>query len=232
MHTFKYTDKPRHERGPPSYPILSRDRFPRPVRVDRVTLVGHQSSFFRGGEYGELPALDAMHATFVRALNPVEIQLVGLDRDWHCRTDLCSTFERKPDQRGWDRLATVAFRGASLYPPLRSTSFGKRRRNCPPWKVVFEVQGKAHSPIIKSPSHRIVWLSNLCWHIFQRDRPGFGKYPTFPNSTMTRIKVLVCTEEDRKAASCVLSREATLALGEEKGHERMTYIDIAVGRLH
>ena len=231
MSTFTFTDTVWTGKNRPAYPVISRHRCPRPIQVKQFTIVGHQSSFFRSGDYGEVPALDVVQAALVRSFDPVRFQLVGLDLDWHCRTDICSTFEREPNQPGWNRLEAVYFQGASLYPPLRSTSFGTKRLPGRPWEVTFEVQTPAHPELVKSSTHRVTWLNNLCWHILQRDGPGFGQSSTFPNSILRHITVLVLSEADRCQALQVLSQAAARELGEVNGTDRLTHVDIQVGRL-
>ena len=218
--------------GRPNYPILLRTRINRPLRVRRLIIQGHQTSVFRACDHGEDPELDAMHASLVRSFNPEEFHLVGLDPDWHSRTDICAALERNPDRPGWTRLKRVCFQGASLYPPLRSISFGGiARSGRTPWEFIFEVQSASHPTIVVSKTHRVEWLNNLGWHLFQRDGPGWGEYPTFPSSMIRRVIVMVKSREDQMAAETLLRSLAEQQLGLEAAVQRMQLIDILVGRV-
>lgn len=213
-------------------PVLQRNRIVRPLKIRSLIIQGHPTSLFRSCAFGEDPDMDQLHASLVRSFNPEEFRLVSLDTSWHCRTDICSTFERHPTHRGWSRLKRVRFQGASLYSPLRSTSFGHSAwPKETGWDVIFEVQSACHPKQVLSKTHQVEWLNNLAWHVFQRDGPGWGRYPSFPSKAIRRIIVMVKSTSDLVDAETTLLCLAEQILGRQAGTDRLRFIDIRVGRV-
>lgn len=230
IRTFTFTDVAQDL--PPFYPELSRRKIRNPIQVDKLVVKGHQTSLFKDGDHGEEPCLDRLQSTFVRSFDPQAFHMIGLDPAWHCRTNICGTFQRYPSRQGWDRLERLVFQGASLYSPLQSSSFASRAWPVPyGWSVTFEVQSSSHPRRILSKTHCVDWLINLTWHIFQRDSVGWGRLDTFPNAQIPRFLVLVRTLQDQTDALRVLHRFAVDQLGLVGAVDRMLYVDVMVGRV-
>lgn len=201
-----------------------------PLKVHTLRLVGHQRSVFRTAERGEIPHLDTFHSRLILMFDPVELHLVGLDPTWHCRTDVCATLRSRSLK--WTRLKAVAFCGASLFCPLRATAFGPAlNRQARPLLVTFEIQDSPPFSNRQPSVSDVAWLSNLSWHIFQRDTMGYGRYTSFPHRLIPRITVLVKSARDLDQVQEVLEVSSKTALPLALADDRMCHISLAVGRV-
>ena len=196
-----------------------------------LVLIGHPRVLFRDGFLGESVKFDILFRSLVGAFNPVNVRLQGLDPNWHSRVDICASLENNHLTGGWTRLEQVTFAGASLAPPVQTTSFGPRRpASLAPLKLVIEVQQPWHEPIpLKTGGHKI-WLSNTSWHLFQRNSDQGRPQATFPNPGLVRAVVIVPSQKDRTDAYTTLQAEADKALGKQRSVHRLSFIDIKVAK--